>query len=150
MAHGTLQKALLAALSVGVVGGVAFGFFRSVPSAIEYYKHVDEIAATLPAWQGKTLQLHGFAVPGSIKKRLDRDHQRMEYRFSEVNCGQRIEVFYDGAGAVPDTFKDGAEVVVKGALDGSAFHASEIMAKCPSKYAATAAATPMCTQAKAN
>ena len=38
-------------------------------------------------------------------------------------------------GVVPDTFKEGAEVVLKGQLRGDTFHTSEVMAKCPSKYA---------------
>ena len=39
-------------------------------------------------------------------------------------------------GVVPDTFKDEAEVVLKGRLTADGFHteASGVMAKCPSKY----------------
>jgi cytochrome c-type biogenesis protein CcmE len=150
MAHAPLEKALLGALSVAIIGGVAFGFFRSVPTAMEYYKHVNEVTSELPSWRGKQLQLHGFAVPGTIKKRLDREHQRMEYKFTEVNCGKQIDVLYDGAASVPDTFKDGAEVVVRGTVEGDGFHANEIMAKCPSKYQATAGNNSMCSQGKAN
>ncbi len=150
MARAPLQKVLLGVLSVGVIGGVAWGFFRSIPTAMEFYKHVDEVTPNLPAWQQKSMQLHGFALPGTIQKRLDREHQRMEYKFTEVNCGKQIDVLYDGPGSVPDTFKDGAEVVVKGTVEGNGFHATEIMAKCPSKYQTTAGANPMCSQGKAN
>jgi cytochrome c-type biogenesis protein CcmE len=40
---------------------------------------------------------------------------------------------------VPDTFKDGAEVVLKGRLgpDGFDVEANGVMAKCPSKYDAS-------------
>jgi cytochrome c-type biogenesis protein CcmE len=37
----------------------------------------------------------------------------------------------------PDLFKDGAEVVVEGRLeakDARTFHASNVLAKCPSKF----------------
>ena len=39
-------------------------------------------------------------------------------------------------GIVPDTFKDGAEVVLKGTLSPSGFAVDSdgVMAKCPSKY----------------
>jgi cytochrome c-type biogenesis protein CcmE len=42
-------------------------------------------------------------------------------------------------GVVPDTFKNGAEVVVKGRLgpDGFQVDPDGIMAKCPSKYEAS-------------
>ena len=41
-------------------------------------------------------------------------------------------------GIVPDTFKDDAEVVLKGVLgpDGFEVHPNGVMAKCPSKYEA--------------
>ena len=41
-------------------------------------------------------------------------------------------------GIVPDTFKDDAEVVLKGVLgpDGFKVHPNGVMAKCPSKYEA--------------
>jgi cytochrome c-type biogenesis protein CcmE len=144
-----LQKVLLGVISVGVVGGVlGYVLVSTASSAFEYYKHVDEVVPTLASWQRKPLELHGFVQPGTVKKRLDREHQRLEYKFTEVNCGQTIEVLY--AGTVPDTFKDGAEVVVKGQLDGDAFHATEVMAKCPSKYQASAGQQNMCSQGKAN
>jgi cytochrome c-type biogenesis protein CcmE len=38
-------------------------------------------------------------------------------------------------GVTPDTFKNDSEVVVKGRLgEDNTFHATEIIAKCPSKY----------------
>jgi cytochrome c-type biogenesis protein CcmE len=49
------------------------------------------------------------------------------------NSAQTILVSYSGA--VPDTFKPGAEVIVEGGLsqDGR-FTAKTLMTKCPSKY----------------
>jgi cytochrome c-type biogenesis protein CcmE len=49
------------------------------------------------------------------------------------NCGAVADVYF--AGVVPDTFKEGAEVVIKGKFEGSTFQSNEVMAKCPSKYA---------------
>jgi cytochrome c-type biogenesis protein CcmE len=143
-----MNKILLGILSLLVVGGVlGWVLVSTAASAFEYYKHVDEVTPQLAQWQKKPMELHGFVQPGSVKKRLDRDHQRLEYKFTEVNCGQTLPVYY--AGVVPDTFKDGAEVVVKGTLDGEEFKATEVMAKCPSKYQAQPGAQSMCSQAKA-
>jgi len=143
------KKIISGIVTLGLlVGGVAYLFASSAGEAFEYYKHVDEVVPEAARWQKKPLQLHGFVVPGSIKKRFDRDNGRLEYKFDVTNCGQQIEAMY--AGTVPDTFKDGAEVVVKGSIDGEAFHSTEIMAKCPSKYQATAQNNSMCTKGKAN
>jgi cytochrome c-type biogenesis protein CcmE len=47
------------------------------------------------------------------------------------------------SGIVPDTFKDDAEVVLKGTLtpDGFKVDPNGVMAKCPSKYEPMAGAT---------
>jgi cytochrome c-type biogenesis protein CcmE len=133
-------------VSVVVVGGAGAGLLASTAGGFEYYKHVDEVAGSRATWQKKQLQLHGFVVPGSIQRRMGQ--KLVEYRFQEVNCGQTVDVYY--AGTVPDTFKDGAEVVVRGSFDGDAFHGAEVMAKCPSKYQMAAGATPMCSRGQAN
>ena len=131
-------------------GGVGYLLYSTAGEAFEYYKHVDEVTPDVAAWLRKPLQLHGFVLPGSIKKRFDRDSGRLEYKFLVTNCGQQIEAMY--AGTVPDTFKDGAEVVVKGALDETRFNVEPngVMAKCPSKYQATAGPATMCSRGKAN
>ena len=143
------RKLLLVIASLAAVGGtIGYVLTTTAKSAFEYYKHVDEVTGSPTEWQNKPMQLHGFVLPGSIKKRLDREHQRLEYKFLEVNCGQQLDVLYSGT--VPDTFKDGAEVVVKGQLFGSEFRANEVMAKCPSKYQASAGPNPMCSKGKGN
>ncbi len=143
----TARRIAPALLTLGVVvGGIAYLFYSSAGEAFEYYKHVDELAAAPGKWTGKHLQMHGFVVPGSIAKRMDPARQLIEYKFDAVNCDKVIEVRY--AGTVPDTFKDRAEVVVKGTLDGNRFTASEISAKCPSKYSARpdGPAATLCTR----
>jgi len=140
----------LATLAI-IAGAIGYLFYSSAGEAFEYYKHVDEVMGDPHKWQGKHLQLHGFVVPGSILKRMDKEHQQIEYRFQAVNCGSTVEVRY--AGTVPDTFKDRAEVVLKGTLaDGAQFKAREISAKCPSKYQARAdgPAATLCTRGDQN
>ncbi len=132
VASSTRYRPLLLGLSAAAVVGLLV-FAMSDSQSFEYYKHVDEVMRDPTSWQDKRLQLHGFVVPGSIAKRIDRDHQKLEYKFRVENCGSVTEARF--AGVVPDTFKEGAEVVLKGQLRGDTFHTSEVMAKCPSKYA---------------
>ena len=80
------------------------------------------------AWYGKSMNLHGFVVDNSIEKRPN----SLDYRFRVKNGDAVVLATYSGI--VPDTFKDGAEVVLTGRLGPSGFHTDEVMAKCPSKY----------------
>src|SRR3954451_19669626 len=97
-----------------LVGGVVYLFYSSAGEALEYYKHVDEVMANPGRWEGKRLQLHGFVVPGSIMKKMDREHLQIEYKFQAINCEKIVDVRY--AAPVPDTCKHRAEVVLKGTL----------------------------------
>ena len=83
----------------------------------EYFKHVDEVVSNPQAWEGKRLQLHGYVVPGSILVKPN----TLEYKFKVQNnpartgpTGGVVDATYKGI--VPDTFKDEAEVVLKGQL----------------------------------
>ena len=106
--------------------------YSTLQEGTEYYKHVDEVMADPEAWQGKRLQLHGYVVDKSIGRKPD----TLEYRFQMQSNGKVVTAWYTGV--VPDTFKDGAEVVVKGRLspEGFTVEPNGVMAKCPSKYEA--------------
>lgn len=118
----------------GLVLVLAFGglMYSSLSEGTEYYKHVDEVMASPQQWHGKKLQLHGFVVAKSIGLKTE----TLEYRFDVHQNGKVIRAYYQGI--VPDTFKDDAEVVLKGVLSqqGFAVHPNGVMAKCPSKYEA--------------
>ena len=121
-------------LTVLVLGAAFAGlFWTTLAEGTEYYKHVDEVMVSPDAWYGKRLQLHGFVANGSILKR----RESLDYKFTVESKGKTMPVRYTGV--VPDTFKDGAEVVLKGRLsaDGFAVEPDGVMAKCPSKYDAS-------------
>lgn len=115
-----------------LVLALAFGglLYSTLSEGTEYYKHVDEVMTDPQAWHGKNLQLHGFVVPNSIRRRPD----SLDWRFDVQSKGQVVRASYSGI--VPDTFKDDAEVVLKGTLSPDGFHVAPdgVMAKCPSKY----------------
>jgi cytochrome c-type biogenesis protein CcmE len=126
-------KAVKVALST-VVLVLAFGglLWSTLRDGTEYYKHVEEVMVQPEAWYGKRLQLHGFVVPSTILRRRD----SLEYRFQVHSKGHVVNASYTGI--VPDTFKDEAEVVLKGTLTSQGFQVEPngVMAKCPSKYEA--------------
>jgi cytochrome c-type biogenesis protein CcmE len=129
----------IAATSVVLVAAFSALLYSTLREGTEYFKNIDEVMTNRQAWVGKPLQLHGYVVPGSIYRKRD----SLEYRFKVQNnparnadavTGGVVEASYTGI--VPDTFKDGSEVVVKGRLgpDGFAVEPGGVMAKCPSRY----------------
>jgi len=124
-----------------VTGAVAMLLKSSVKEGAEYYKHVDEVMANVGEFRGKRLQVHGHVVPGSIEQAKG----TLMYRFkietgamSKPDPRKPAIISASYTGLVPDTFKDGAEVVAKGKLGpDDRLEANDIMAKCPSKYEAT-------------
>jgi cytochrome c-type biogenesis protein CcmE len=126
----TMKIAATAAVLVAALSGL---MYTTLSEGTEYYKHVDEVMADPAAWQGKRMSLHGFVVDKSIFAKPD----TLEYRFQIHSNGKIVAARYTGV--VPDTFKDGSEVVLKGQLGPHGFDVAPngVMAKCPSKYEAS-------------
>ena len=129
MSSKALKIGVTCVVLVAALGGL---MYTTLSEGTEYYKHVDEVMSDPAAWQGKRLQLHGFVVDDSILRKPN----TLEYRFQVQSNGKVVPVRYTGV--VPDTFKDGSEVVLKGRLgpEGFAVEPNGVMAKCPSKYQA--------------
>lgn len=126
------KAARIGVTSLVLVFAFAALMYSTMGESLEYYKKVDEVMVNPAEWQGKALQLHGYA------KSIGRKPDTLDYRFDIESNGQVVRAFYTGV--TPDTFKEDSEVVVKGRLsDDNTFHATEIIAKCPSKYDAAAA-----------
>jgi cytochrome c-type biogenesis protein CcmE len=116
-----------------VLAGGGFLVYSSMADA-QPYKMVDDLVAKPAGYENRTMRLHGYVEPGSIETNIVA--QQTERTFVLENNGKRIQVKH--IGPAPDTFRDESEVVAKGKLskegDVYVFHASELMAKCPSKY----------------
>lgn len=132
--------------ATALVLGLAFSamLWSTLREGTEYFKNVDEVIGNHQTWQGKKVQLHGYVVPGTWVQRPN----TLDYKFKVQNNPARaalgggvIEASYTGL--LPDTFKDEAEVVLKGSFDAEGrFQVQKdgVMAKCPSKYEAAAKA----------
>jgi cytochrome c-type biogenesis protein CcmE len=114
-----------------ILGSVGYLVYTTLSSgeALEYFKHVDEVAREPSKYRGLSLKLHGNVVKQSIIKKKN----MLDFRFALFRDKHWVEVYYTGI--VPDAFGDCAEIVVKGKLsDQRTFSADSISAKCPSKY----------------
>jgi cytochrome c-type biogenesis protein CcmE len=127
MSKKTIRVGISAAVIAGCLGLL---LFQTVSESAQYYKMVDEVMVSPDQWYGKPLNLHGFVVDDSIERRRD----SLDIRFRIRNGSHTVLATYTGT--VPDTFKDGSEVVLTGQLTpaGFAVEPGGIMAKCPSKY----------------
>jgi len=132
MSAKAIKIAVTCTVLLAALGGL---MYTTLQEGTEYYKHVDEVMNDPGDWQGKRLQLHGFV--NDLRQRPN----TLEYRFQVQNNGKVVTASYTGV--VPDNFKNGAEVVLKGQLHGDAFAVENngVMAKCPSKYNAQTPAT---------
>ncbi|MDI6857469.1 MAG: cytochrome c maturation protein CcmE [Dehalococcoidia bacterium] len=121
-------------LLVGVIalGALAYLGFVAFRGAAMYYLTVDELRARGDRAFEEQVRLAGKVVDGSAEK----DPATNTLRFAMASeSGAPLPVVYKGA--VPDAFKQGAEVVVDGRLSRSGtFEADKLLVKCPSKYEA--------------
>ena len=110
--------------------------------SFRYYQTLAEFReANIPA--GASLRVHGYVAEGSIDRRLGDKQVRFHVQNDPPHAGGEIgvtlPVIYQSL-ETPDLFKDGAEVVVEGRLEGrgadAVFVAENVMAKCPSKFEA--------------
>ena len=117
---------LVIALSAAVLLASAL-VYTSFSASTEASTPSDLLASAEP---GRSYQLTGKVVPGSIER--DADRLRFEIRDREGTAS--VPVTYEGV--VPDPFRDGREVIVSGKLERGTFLAERdsLVTKCPSKF----------------
>ncbi len=103
--------------------------WTGVEQSKSYYVTIRELQS-LDGRYAKRLRVAGNVVPGSIR----RQGSRLQFELQENDLV--LPVMYQGTETPPDTFKDDSQAMVEGQFgkDGI-FHASQLQAKCASKYA---------------
>ena len=117
---------LTIALSLAVVLGGAL-IYTSFSAATDSKQPSDLIAGSTP---GKSYELTGKVKRGSVK----REDEVLRFRIRDRGGTASVPVRYTGA--VPDPFREGREVIVKGKMENGQFVAEEdsLVTKCPSKF----------------
>jgi cytochrome c-type biogenesis protein CcmE len=121
-------KILAAALIIlATVGWLAYTGVRDTKS---YYVTIGELGAMGNKAYTRNLRVAGNVEPGSIQRVGPNAH------FVLLEQGHTLQVSYQGSEPPPDTFKDDAQALAVGTYgrDG-VFHATQLQAKCASKYA---------------
>lgn len=125
-------KSLYAATLVLFLCGVGYLMFAGISENSVYFLNVSE-ALAMPSDKLQSARLFG-TVKGEGLTRLEQGPGVRFQLEDKDNAAQSLWVVFEGA--VPDTFKPGAEVIVEGALQNGnqLFKAETLMTKCPSKY----------------
>ncbi len=121
----------IVATVVVVVVAVSGLLYASMKEEAQFWKYADEVMDNPAAFQGMALNVGGFVAVGSLKK------VGLDYTFVIETRPPRKPVTLKAhfRGLVPDTFKEGGEVVATGRLAmDNRLEAEKLMAKCPSKY----------------
>jgi len=111
-----------------VLLGLGIILTTSLPNSLQYYVTVDEFSRDITKYQDQEIKIAGKVVPGSINK----SQNSQDWKFAIQNADASVPVNYHGA--LPDTFKENADVVVTGTYKDQVFTANNVLAKCASRY----------------
>jgi len=113
-----------------ILMSLAYLAYTGVQQSKSYYVTIKELRTMDNSVYAKSLRVAGNVQPGSIRR------TGTHLEFMLIEQGNTLPVVYTGTEAPPDTFKDDSQALAEGHFgrDG-VFHASQIQAKCASKYA---------------
>lgn len=89
---------------------------------------VDKAVEMKGELDGKRFRVRGKVQEGTIEATPG----QLEMKFGIVHNDKLMTIAYDKP--LPDTFKEGIEVIAEGELKGGVLVAENVIAKCPSKY----------------
>ena len=114
-----------------ILGTILYLTVSGIRANKSYYVTIQELQNMGNHAYSRHLRVAGNVQPGSIQ----RDGAHLQFVLMEQ--GRRLHVNYAGGDPPPDTFKGNAQALAIGMYgrDG-VFHATQIQAKCASKYAA--------------
>ena len=127
---------IAALVIVATIGWLAYSGYSSSKS---YYVTIAELGGMGDKAYHSQLRVEGFVQPGSIEQNgthVDFVLNEFESHTPNAAKGRMLKVSYKGSEPPPDTFKDDSQALAVGSYgrDG-VFHATELQAKCASKYA---------------
>ncbi len=137
MASNTKKPTSIIVASTIIVAVVVWLAFAAAGDNKSYYVTISELQGMGNKAYTRHLRVAGNVQPGSIQRSGGGAH------FILLEQGKILPVVYQGVEPPPDTFKDDAQALAIGTYgrDG-VFHATQLQAKCASKYAPAPGARP--------
>ncbi|MBW4027331.1 cytochrome c maturation protein CcmE [Acidipila rosea] len=113
-----------------ILAGIIYLAISGQQANKSYYVTIAELHGMGNKAYTRHLRVAGNVLPGTIQ------HTGTNADFTLVENGLKLPVVYHGEEPPPDTFKDNAQALAIGTYgrDG-VFHATQLQAKCASKYA---------------
>jgi cytochrome c-type biogenesis protein CcmE len=136
-------QAVKIALSVLVIGGSATYLLAATmsegPTAVAYFHPADEVIVNPQSFKGQNIRVGGCVKKGTVLQKKGTLEYRFEIRpvmeMAKFPAAKDKSIGVAYTGVVPDNFKDNAQVIAGGHLDDEGkLVATEVTAKCPSKY----------------
>jgi cytochrome c-type biogenesis protein CcmE len=135
-----------ARFAIAIVLATGLGIWlawTSLGGSLETYTNPAQLVAAAP--DGTTYRLNGYVAPGSPEDAAAQAQSPAGLRFvvrDKNDAAVRVPVLYRGS--VPDTFRDGREVVITGRMEGETFVArrNAMYTLCPSKFQAKPDTSP--------
>ena len=120
--------------AVLIVGSVGYLMASGIRETGQYFLTPSELAERVagnPSFYDLGLKVGARVVPGSVSKEVA--SQTLSFRITDGTVSYPV-IF---KGLPPDTFTDSVEVVVEGRLQKDGIiHATDVLAKCGSRYEA--------------
>lgn len=131
------QSIRIGVAAVIILGVIAFLAVSGVRANKSYYVTIQELNGMGSKAYTRNLRVAGNVLPGSIR------HIGTNADFVLVENSNQLRVSYQGQEPPPDTFKDDSQALAVGTYgrDG-VFHATQLQAKCASKYAPAPGSKP--------
>ena len=125
------QTSRIGAAAIIILSTIAYLAVSGANADKSYYVTISELQSMGNKAYTRHLRVAGDVAPNSIERSGTNAH------FVLTEQGHTLKVSYQGIEPPPDTFKDGSQALAMGTYgrDG-VFHATELQAKCASKYAA--------------
>jgi cytochrome c-type biogenesis protein CcmE len=123
----------VAVAALVVVAAIGYLIYTGFQSTSVYYLTVSELKSRGPSPLNATfgdVRVAGIVQDGTVQ----RSSNDSTVRFVMADDGGSLPVVYKGM--VPDIFGPGIQVVVEGRYVDGTFQATNLLAKCPSKFTA--------------
>ena len=117
---------------VAIAGAIAYLVIANTGSSAEYYMTIKELHTCAPSCDSRSVRVAGWVVPNTIQR--DDKTQVVHFTVSDTQAAGSSAMAVVYGGVVPDIFKSGIQVVVEGHIVNGVFQASNLLAKCPSKF----------------
>ena len=147
----TPQQLRITIASVLILGTIGYLAFQGAASNKSYFVTIPEMIGMGDKAYQSNLRVEGFVKPETIQAsgtHVEFVLTEFESHNPKATANPRIvTVKYDGSEPPPDTFKGDAQALAIGTMgrDG-VFHATQLQAKCASKYAPAPGSTPTGSQ----